>query len=34
MKEMLWSKPKSTIEMFTLKKHMQFVPQLKDKDIT
>ena len=34
MKEMLWSKPAATIEMFAIKKHMQFVPHLKNKDIT
>ena len=34
MKEMHWSKPPQTIEMYTIKKHMQEIPHLKNKSIT
>ena len=34
MKEMLWLKPKTTIEMYTLKKHIQNIPTFKNKNIT
>ena len=34
MQEMLWAKPPSTIELFTIKKQMQVIPVLKDKSIT
>ena len=34
MREMLWSKPPTTIEMFTLKKHMQEIPALKNKSLS
>ena len=34
MKEMHWQKPPQTIEMYTIKKHMQEIPHLKNKQIT
>lgn len=34
MREMLWAKPPQTIEMYTIKKHMQDYPQFKNTQIT
>jgi len=34
MREMLCFKPRTTIEMFTLKKHIQHIPNMKNKSIT
>ena len=34
MREMLWAKPPTTIEMFTIKKHMQEIPALKNKNLS
>lgn len=34
MKEMIWSKPPGSIEMYTIKKHMQEMPTMKNKKIT
>ena len=33
MHETWWAKPPTTIDMFTIKKHMQGNPDLKDKNI-
>ena len=33
MREMLWSRPRTTIEMFTIKKHIQNLPEFQNKDI-
>ena len=34
MKEMIWSKPPGSLEMFTIKKHMKDVPKMKGKKIS
>ena len=34
MKEMLWEKKPTTIEMYSIKKHMHKIPTLKNKSIT
>ena len=33
MRETFWAKPPTTIDMFTIKKHMEANPDLKDKNI-
>ena len=34
MREVFWNKPPEAIEMYALKKHMQNIPEMKDKLIT
>lgn len=34
MRETYWAKPQTTIDMFTIKKHMQEIPEMQDKSIS
>ena len=34
MREMLWDQKPKCIDMYTIKKHFKYVPELKDKQIT
>ena len=34
MRETFWAKPQTTIEMFTIKKHMQQMPEFQDKSLS
>ena len=34
MLEQLWSKPASTVDLYTIKKHLQYIPEYKNTKVT